>query len=179
MITQSILKIDHPKISNLTLRLLKREDAKQLFSVIDRNRDHLSQHLIWVDSCKSWQDELKFIEKFIEQYQNKYALALVLCESTSIIGMVSFIKFDWDKQTTELGYWIDQAQQGKGIILHACKTMIEYGFNKLGLKSIIIKCAVANTRSNKIPQALGFNLINTVIEDGRETSIWLYEGNRM
>lgn len=172
-----LLKINHPKISDLTLRLLKKEDAKELFNVIDRNRGYLRRYLVWVDSCNNWEDELKSIEKFIAQYQNKHSLALALCESKSIIGMVSFIKFDCDKQSAELGYWIDQARIGKGIILHACKTMIEHGFNKLGIESIIIKCAVANARSNKIPQALGFTLVETIREDEHETNVWLYKEN--
>jgi hypothetical protein len=46
----------------VVLRLLKVEDAKNLFRLVNENREYLRKWLPWLDETESQSDQLKFIE---------------------------------------------------------------------------------------------------------------------
>jgi hypothetical protein len=54
------------EISSLKLRLLKEEDAEEVFLRNDQNRDHLRQWMPWLDETKSASDTLNFIRRSLE-----------------------------------------------------------------------------------------------------------------
>lgn len=150
------LKISHPTISSLYLKRFQEKDAEALFKLLDANRSHLRRWLASVYSYKTPDDYRKFIEKSSENCKKKVSLVFGLCNSSQLLGVVAFINFDWEKSQDEIGYWIGQAYQGHGFVLHACKTLIDYGFNSLSLKNIVIACAKENARSRRIPELLKF-----------------------
>ncbi|MFA7401791.1 MAG: GNAT family protein, partial [Bacteroidales bacterium] len=59
-------------------------------------------------------------------------------------------------QKTEIGYWLSESFQKKGIMSLSVKALIDYAFQQLQLNRIQIKCAVGNNESKHIPQRLGF-----------------------
>ena len=72
-----------------------------------------------------------------------------------IVGIVDLHAINQDKNA-EIGYWVDQDMQGKGIATNATKIIIKEGFEKLNLQRIGLRCAVENTKSSAIPKRLGF-----------------------
>ena len=46
-----------------------------------------------------------------------------------------------------IGYWLDEAQWGKGYMSEAVCAVLDYGFNKLGLTLISANCYPQNKRS--------------------------------
>jgi ribosomal-protein-serine acetyltransferase len=69
-----------------------------------------------------------------------------------------------------MGYWLDAAHQGKGIMTAACREMIKHAFQELDLHRVVIACATENLRSRAIPERLGFKL-----EGVARQSEWLYD----
>jgi ribosomal-protein-serine acetyltransferase len=59
---------------------------------------------------------------------------------------------------TEIGYWLSEPLQGKGIVTKSTKKLIEIAFEKEQMNRIQIKCAVDNLPSKRIPQRLSFTL---------------------
>jgi hypothetical protein len=55
------------EIPSLTLRLLREEDAQELFLRNDQNRDHLRQWMPWLDETKSASDTLNFIRRSLDR----------------------------------------------------------------------------------------------------------------
>jgi hypothetical protein len=55
------------EIPSLTLRLLREEDAQELFMRNDQNRDHLRQWMPWLDETKSATDTLNFIRRSLDR----------------------------------------------------------------------------------------------------------------
>ena len=51
------------EISSLKLRLVREEDAEELFLRNDQNRGHLRQWMPWLDETKSASDTLNFIRR--------------------------------------------------------------------------------------------------------------------
>jgi ribosomal-protein-serine acetyltransferase len=58
---------------------------------------------------------------------------------------------------TELGYWLAENMQGKGIITGSITVLIRFAFKKLKLNRVQIKVAVGNFKSLAIPKKLGFS----------------------
>jgi len=54
------------EVPSLVLRLLKEEDAEELFLRNDQNREHPRQWMPWLDATKSASDTLNFIRRCLE-----------------------------------------------------------------------------------------------------------------
>jgi len=73
-----------------------------------------------------------------------------------LAGLISFKYTDRANHKTELGYWLAQDQQGKGLVTRSCKALINLAFERMGMHRVQIKISVDNHRSKGIPKRLGF-----------------------
>ena len=82
-----------------------------------------------------------------------------------MIGVVLIRDIDPFIQCAEIGYFIDQKFEGKGIVTLLCKKMLAYIFDDLHLNKTLICCETTNERSKAIPVKLGFKQ-EGVLRDG-------------
>lgn len=140
------------------LGILKPHQARQLFRLVDRNRKYLKEWLPWLNHSVEIKHSEDFIRNTLSEIADLKALHCGLFLKSRLIGVIGFHIFDWKKRETSLGYWIDQRYQGKGIITDACRVLIGFAVATLGLKRVVISCAVDNLRSKRIPEKLGFTV---------------------
>lgn len=138
------------------LSLLNVNHATEFFSVIDANRRRIEPWCGWVTTCLSIHAAESFIRFNLECYNNGSGMELAILMSGKIIGGVSYYATDWQKKICNLGYWISEDYQGKGIVTRACYALVAHAFNALLLKQIFIHCAVDNVKSRAIPTRLFF-----------------------
>jgi len=146
------MKIDN----DLFLRQLSESDAVPLFTAIDRNRTYLKQWLPWLNTSNGSEDTLAFIRTTLEQFANNDGFAAGIFYSNVVVGTIGFHKVDWLNRSVEIGYWLSEELQGKGIVTKACKAFTDYAFSEWGLHRVQIRCAVGNAKSCRIPERLGF-----------------------
>ena len=60
--------------------------------------------------------------------------------------------------STEMGYWLGAAYEGRGVMTKTCAYLITYFFEELKLNRIEIRLSESNTRSRAVPERLGFRL---------------------
>jgi len=146
------------------------EDAEELFAVIDRNRDRLRQWLPWVTPEYDLEGARQFISTATGEMTDHKGLTLIIRHRGSICGAIGLHRILGRSKNTEIGYWIDAAHEGKGLMTAACRAVITEGFDAFGLHRIEIRCATWNHRSSAIPRRLGF------VEEGilREAE-WLHD----
>ncbi len=157
----------NPKIR---LRLLEEADARAMFSLIDQNRQYLRQWLPWLDTQKTPEDTLHFINGARDQAQRNETLTLGILFEQTLCGVISYHRFDWANRSSMIGYWLAENLQGRGIMTDACRTMLDHGFGRLGLHRIEIRCAAGNKKSCMIPERLGFTR-EAYVRDAE----WLYD----
>lgn len=58
--------------------------------------------------------------------------------------------------SADLGYWIDAAYEGQGIVTRAARTMLDQAFGSLGLARVELGTLVDNERSRAVARRLGF-----------------------
>ena len=152
------------------LRQIAEDDAEELTSLIDRNRAHLKEWLPWLDNSTGLHDTARFIGRSIEQANDENGLTFGIVANGSLAGIIGQHYLDSLNRRTELGYWLDAAHQGRGIVTRATALVTEYSFAVQDCNRVILQCAAGNLKSRAIAERLGF------IQEGilREAE-WLYD----
>jgi ribosomal-protein-serine acetyltransferase len=138
------------------MKLLEVRHAPAVYETVERNREYLRLWLPWVDKTHSVDDIEAFIKMSLDQFAGNQGFAAGIWQGRELIGTLGFHRIDWPNKKAELGYWLDEAHQGKGIISAACRAGIEHAFAEWRLIRVEIHCATANKKSCAIPQRLGF-----------------------
>jgi ribosomal-protein-serine acetyltransferase len=139
-------------------------EAEALFAVADRNRAYLREWLPWVDRTHSPREVRQFIANSLTQYQASQGPNTGIWIDGVLSGSIGCHPIDWPNRKTSIGYWIDSACQGKGIITQCCRGLLGHLFDELGLHRVVIQCGTGNTRSCAIPERLGFTREGTARE---------------
>lgn len=85
------------------------------------------------------------------------------------VGAVGFHYVDRANRKTEMGYWVDEREQGRGVMTRCCRAAVDHAFGAWNLNRVVIFCATGNVRSRAIPERLGFTL-----EGVYRQAEWLY-----
>ena len=141
----------------IEIRLFGADDAEAVFPVVERNRDYLREWLPWVDGTHSPEDIRTFIETIaIPQYDADKGPNCGIWISGEFAGSIGCHEINSAYRNCSLGYWVDAAHQGKGIVTRCCAVMLDYLFDELQLHRVTIECGTGNARSCAIPERLGF-----------------------
>jgi ribosomal-protein-serine acetyltransferase len=140
----------------LNLELINESHAQAIFNLVNSNRDFLRRWLQFVDYMQTVDFAINFVNKTIQQNKIGYEYAFVIVSNGAVIGRIGIYKIDNQNKIGEIGYWLSENFQGKGIVTNACKTVINFCFENLNLNRIEIKCATENKKSNAIPLQLNF-----------------------
>ncbi len=138
------------------MRLFEMRDAEPVFAAVERNRAHLRQWLPWVDYTRTAEDVRHFIMRVQEQFNANQGPQTGIWVNGELCGSLGCHAIDWANRNCALGYWIDTAHQGRGLVTQCCASMIDYLFHELSLHRIEIRCGTMNFRSCSIPERLGF-----------------------
>lgn len=142
----------------LCLRRLRMESTPAIFQAINEDRDHLRQWLPFVDDTKKASDTEIFVKSVLHTTCPKKDLIYEIWADDDFAGLIALKEIDaWNKKT-ELGYWIIQKYENRGIITRACKELIDLSFNKLGLNRVQLKAATGNARSCLVAERLNFKM---------------------
>ncbi|HYQ58288.1 MAG TPA: GNAT family N-acetyltransferase [Draconibacterium sp.] len=148
--------MEHIRINDkIRLELINPSIANIVFQTIDRDRKFLKKWLPFVTYTSTLEDTKAFIES-VAAKDNKSDLVYTIWYSEVFAGLIGFKDTDWMNRKTELGYWLAEKMQGKGIITMCVEKLIRFAFQKQKLNRIQIKVAEENMPSAKIPIKLGF-----------------------
>ncbi len=144
------LKIDE----GLELRLLERRHAQLLFDLTVQNREHLRPFLPWVPTIEAVSQTESYIRAGLEQFARNDGFQAGIFLNGELVGAAGlhYIR----SERTELGYWLAERVQGKGVMTRTVAGLCRYCFDDLELGRVEIRCAVANARSRRVPEKLGF-----------------------
>lgn len=141
---------------DVILRFIKPEEAEALYKLVDKNRVYLRGWLNWVDDQTGPEVSKVNVLKRVQKAKEGTELELGVYLDSTLIGSMGFNKLSKHNKSGEIGYWISEEFQGKGIMTDCVKTLLTYGFQELKLHRIEIGCSEKNARSRAIPERLGF-----------------------
>ena len=155
------LKID----DDLILHQPQLDFANELFELVDKNRTYLEECLQWVENTKSPKDSQEFLRSARQFSFGGQQFHTIIIYKGKIAGLIGFNAIHKTHKKGEIGYWLAQDMQGKGIITKAVKRLMGYGFKYLNLNKVLIRVATQNMKSKGVPQRLGFTYEGTLRED--------------
>ncbi|PID64840.1 MAG: RimJ/RimL family protein N-acetyltransferase [Gammaproteobacteria bacterium] len=101
---------------------------------------------------------MAFIKKSLHDYADGKSLTCAIIYQDNIVGNISFNQILPTLKKVEIGYWLRQDYQGKGIVSQSVNTLIRYAFDKLDMQVVQISAAVDNLPSRRVCERLGFTL---------------------
>ena len=156
--------------TEIELSAVAPNDAGELFALVDRNRAHLRKWLPWLDFNTSVEDSSDFIDRSIQQWDERSALVTVIRYEGTMCGVMGFNTIDGQNRVCEIGYWLDAEQQGKGIVTQSVSAFSAFAFDELKMNKVCIPVAVENSSSRAIPERLCF-----LSEGTARDAEWLYD----
>ncbi|GIN58730.1 GNAT family N-acetyltransferase [Lederbergia ruris] len=160
----------HPVDDELYLRMVEEKDAEELFELTDQSREYLRVWLPWIDRTKSKEDTMLFIKSSQKEFAEFTSMNLVILYKEKMVGVAGFNEMDAENKVVSIGYWLGRDFQGKGIMTRAVRSLIGYALDILQFNRIEIRVADGNTKSQAIPEKLGFKKEGTIRE-----AEWLYD----
>ncbi len=140
----------------LELKLVEERHALEVYSVIDANRKYLRQWLPWVDATTSAAETLEWIRKSLRQYAKNRGFHAGIWHEDAFVGVIGCQPISWLNRRVEVGYWLAENAQGKGIMTSATRALVDHAFGEWTLNRVQIQCAAGNQKSQAIPKRLGF-----------------------
>ncbi|PWT72497.1 MAG: N-acetyltransferase [Bacteroidetes bacterium] len=128
----------------------------------------------------SRQDVIDFIEKInagILLNQSFY-WAITLLNNSKLIGTICLWNFSKTHNQAEIGYELNPAYQGLGLMQEAMSKVVEFGFEALRLNSILASTHKENKRSIHLLEKYGFSKANEELDDPlKETMVYTLRRN--
>ncbi|WP_352231211.1 GNAT family protein [Peribacillus sp. SI8-4] len=156
----------------VSLRLFNKDDAEEFYTLTMRSKAYLKEWLGWLDYVERVQDTAEYIKaRLLEVVDNGgYPKSFAIIYKGEMAGTIGFNEINKSNKIGVVGYWLGEEFQGKGIMTKAFKSLIDYGFNDLGLGRIEVRVAVENKKSRALPERLGFRKEGEV-----RNAEWLYD----
>lgn len=151
----------------LSLRLVEPRHAEELYEVIDANRAHLERWLPWATITTNPEPVREFASRSLAAFVESNALNLSILEHGRIVGGIGLDRVQRrddgiEMASGDIGYWLIESAQGRGIMTRAARPVIEHGFTAMRLLRITIRAEPDNPRSWAIPERLGFHYEGTL-----------------
>ncbi len=139
---------------DIVLYPLSIDDIFKIFNTLNNEREYMREWLPFVDTTKEIEDTGNYVRYVLQTVDNQFTIYY----KDQFVGLIGFKDTDIDNKKIEIGYWLSQYAQGKGIVIQSVANLIEHAFDELKMNRIQIKVAVDNRKSRRIPEKLGFQM---------------------
>jgi ribosomal-protein-serine acetyltransferase len=145
------------------LRLHEERRAEELFRLVDENRAHLRGWLHWVDATTSAEDIRNYVRGMLLKMAEEKEYGFAILFQGELVGAIG-LHLVQEAREAEVGYWLSEKAQGRGIVTRATRALVRFSFEDLGVNRVVIHCASDNARSQAVPERLGFSLEGSLRE---------------
>ncbi len=147
--------------SRVIMRLLDDADAEQVVDYYRRNRVHLEPTSpARADSYYTVEHWQKQIAASAADFDAGRAIRLYLFQRPGddrVVGSISFSEIvRGPLQACYLGYALDAAEQGRGLMTESLRVAIDYAFREFNLHRVMAGYIPTNERSGAVLRRLGF-----------------------
>jgi RimJ/RimL family protein N-acetyltransferase len=147
-----------------TERLLVRPysagDGKAYFDVCLRNRDHLIPFEAGNPALgvQTVQDAEILVREFANDWAARQAFffGAWTLSTHEFVAQIYVGPVSWTLPEFEIGYFVDQAHQGKGFVTEAMRAVLDFCFVHLHAHRLRLGCNEVNVRSWRVAEHCGF-----------------------
>lgn len=139
---------------DLELRLHEERHGDELYALIERNRAHLLEWMVWADEGR--EDVANFVKSALQDFATGESYQVGIWYQGKMAGSIGLQARNRMFNKMEMGYWISEDLQGNGLVTRSCRALLDFAFDEIKLNRLEIHVAVGNDRSAAIPERLGF-----------------------
>lgn len=139
------------------LRLIEVRHAEELHALIAGSFEHIREWSAWLTEKESPLERTReWIGMNLARFANNESFTIGIWHQDALAGQIDFGNISWNDRKFEIGYWLGEAFQGRGLVTKSCRALIDHGFHELEFNRVEMRCAVENKKSRRIPERLGF-----------------------
>ena len=154
----SRIKVPILETQRLVLRGWKKKDAADLYAYA--KSPNVGPHAGWKPHADIRESRMIITQMF----QQNMTWAITIRGEDIPIGSIGF-ELDAYRphiNSREMGYSMNEDYWGQGIMTEAARRLLKYGFEELGLASVMIRTGEANKRSQRVIEKCGFHYEGTL-----------------
>jgi RimJ/RimL family protein N-acetyltransferase len=144
--------------ARLRLELWRADAVEAIGALVDRSRPTLSQYLGWAMDPIDAAAEAEVQSDLERRWRAGLDAGWVIVEDGAPRGMLGLHRRGGPDEL-EIGYWLDDAATGRGIMTEACTMATDVAFGVEGIGAVEIVHDAANRRSAAVPARLGFSRV--------------------
>ena len=119
-VTGSGNRLNIPVGDGIELRAVSGADCAELYAAIDRNRDRLRAWLPWVGLTYGLDDLNAHLQQREIDNTARVSLTTHILFHGELCGAIGLHVIDQRHRSSSIGYWLDEAYEGRGIMTRAC-----------------------------------------------------------
>ncbi|RJS58169.1 RimJ/RimL family protein N-acetyltransferase [Bacillus subtilis] len=162
--------------NTIYLRPLDVTDAEDNLRLQSENRDFFEQFsMIRADDYYSVEGQRKRIAEYQERMKKdtEYHFGIFTASDDTLIGTVSLFQIIRGAlQTAFIGYFLDKAHNGKGLMTEAVRLIVDYAFHELKLHRIEAGVMPRNLGSMRVLEKAGFHKEGIARKNVKINGVW-------
>ncbi|OLQ57815.1 alanine acetyltransferase [Bacillus licheniformis] len=162
--------------NTIYLRPLEVTDAEDNLRLQSENRDFFEQFsMIRADDYYSVEGQRKRIAEYQERMKKdtEYHFGIFTASDDTLIGTVSLFQIIRGAlQTAFIGYFLDKAHNGKGLMTEAVRLVVDYAFHELKLHRIEAGVMPRNLGSMRVLEKAGFHKEGIARKNVKINGVW-------
>ena len=147
-----------PVTQDIELRAVEERYTADLHNLVVKNRAFLQTAFDWAQHAVSEEDTRRNVQSNQMLHQRGYAKMFLIFKDDALVGVLSFNTIEPTNKAGYIGYWLDEAHQGQGILSRSLQAFMRYYVERGEIRRFVIKCRVANQHSNSVAVRNGFTL---------------------
>ncbi|WP_010431017.1 50S ribosomal protein L7/L12-serine acetyltransferase [Enterobacter mori] len=147
-----------PVSQQIELRSVEERYTTDLHNLVIKNKNFLQTAFDWAQHVGSEEDTRRNVQSNQMLHQRGYAKMFLIFHDDALAGVLSFNAIEPVNKTGYIGYWLDEAHQGKGILSRSLQAFMRHYVELGTVRRFVIKCRVDNHSSNAVALRNGFML---------------------
>jgi len=144
--------------ARLRLELWRADAVDAISALVERSRPTLSQFLAWALDPLDAESEAAAQADAERRWREGLDAGWVIVEDGAPRGMLGLHRRGGPDEL-EIGYWLDDAATGRGLMTEACTMATDVAFGIEGIEVVEIVHDAANARSAGVPARLGYSRV--------------------
>ena len=160
---------------DVVLRLARTGDGRALAAAYDRNREHLApwEPVRSPDFYDGAFQERQLALQIADRVAGRGCPLLLAADDGAVVGRVNLTAIQRGAfDSASLGYWVDHARTGRGLMTAAVGVVVEHARDALGLHRLEAATLPHNAASQAVLAAHGFTRIGLAERYLRIAGTW-------
>lgn len=143
--------------NGISIRKYQAGDAAGIVEAVHESVATVGAWLDWCSNRYGAAEAEAWIAHAADSWDKAESFVFAIVDATSgdYLGGVGLSRIDQENHSANLGYWIRQSYQGRGVGTQAARLAVGYAFEQLKLTRIEIVCGAANRPSRRVAEKTG------------------------